>query len=195
MRTQVAGVMRSTSRDAAAAPPSVLMVTGAYFPELSGGGLQARAVMRALAGEARFTVLTTSIEPSLPARAVEDGVPIYRIHVNPRAVVSRILATVRFAAALIALRRQADVVNLHGFSKKAVLVALFCRLFRRPYVLTLQTGGHDEPATARRQGPLAAWGYGAADRHVSGGPGLSHAHRHPTPRVARSRQACRSVDV
>ena len=65
MRTQVAGAMRSTSRDVAAAPPAVLMVTGAYFPELSGGGLQARAVVRALAGEARFTVLTTSIEPSL----------------------------------------------------------------------------------------------------------------------------------
>ena len=106
MRTQVAGVMRSTSRDVAAAPPAVLMVTGAYFPELSGGGLQARAVVRALAGEARFTVLTTSIEPSLPARAVEDGVPIYRIHVNPRGIVSRTLATARFAAALFALRRQ-----------------------------------------------------------------------------------------
>jgi glycosyltransferase involved in cell wall biosynthesis len=194
MRTQVA-VMHSTSRDVAAAPPAVLMVTGAYFPELSGGGLQARAVVRALAGEARFTVLTTSIEPSLPARAVEDGVPIHRIHVNPRGAVSRVLATARFAAALIALRRQADVVNLHGFSKKAVLVALFCRLFRKPYVLTLQTGGHDEPAAARRQGLLAAWAYGAADRYLSVSPGLSAAYRAAALPADRLRQVCNAVDV
>jgi glycosyltransferase involved in cell wall biosynthesis len=187
--------MRSTSRDVAAAPPAVLMVTGAYFPELSGGGLQARAVVRALAGEARFTVLTTSIEPSLPARAVEDGVPIYRIHVNPRDPVSRILATVRFAVALFTLRRQADIVNLHGFSKKAVLVALFCRLFRKPYVLTLQTGGHDEPATARRQGRLAAWAYGAADRYLSVSPGLSAAYRAAALPADRLRQVCNAVDV
>ena len=195
MRTQVAGVMRSRCRDVAAGPPAVLMVTGAYFPELSGGGLQARAVVRALAGEARFTVLTTSIQPSLPARAVEDGVPIYRIHVNPRGVVSRILATVRFAAALFALRRQADVVNLHGFSKKAVLVALFCRLFRKPYVLTLQTGGHDEPAAARSQGRLAAWAYGAADRYLSVSPGLSAAYRAAALPADRLRQVCNAVDV
>ena len=195
MRTQVAGVMRSTSRDVAAAPPAVLMVTGAYFPELSGGGLQARAVVRALAGEARFTVLTTSIEPSLPARAVEDGVPIYRIHVNPRGIVSRTLATARFAAALFALRHQADVVNLHGFSKKAVLVALFCRLFRKAYVLTLQTGGHDEPAAARRQGRVAAWAYGAADRYLSVSPGLSAAYRAAALPADRLRQVCNAVDV
>ena len=30
------------------APPGVLMVTGAYFPELSGGGLQARRIVDAL---------------------------------------------------------------------------------------------------------------------------------------------------
>ena len=34
--------------------PRVLMVTGAYFPETSGGGLQARAVIRALRERGRF---------------------------------------------------------------------------------------------------------------------------------------------
>jgi len=195
MHAQVASAMTSTTRDVATGRPAVLMVTGAYFPELSGGGLQARAVVRALAREARFTVLTTSIDPSLPTRAIEEGVPIHRIQVNPRGVASRILATVRFAATLVALRRQADVVNLHGFSKKAVLVALFCRLFRKPYVLTLQTGGHDEPASARRQGRLAAWAYGAADRYLSVSPGLSAAYRAAALPADRLRQVCNAVDV
>ena len=179
----------------AATLPAVLMVTGAYFPELSGGGLQARAIVRALAGRARFAVLTTSTNPSLPARASEDGVPIYRIYVDARRAFSRAAATLRFIAALLALRNQVDVVNLHGFSKKAVIIALFCRLFRKSYVLTLQTGGHDEPSHARRQGRLAAWAYGAADRYLSVSPGLSEAYRAAALPADRLRQVCNAVDV
>src|SRR5258705_6691208 len=188
--------MRSASTKAGAVRgPSVLMVTGAYYPELSGGGLQARALVRALADHAQFMILTTSIDPSLPARAIEDGVPIYRIYVDPRRALSRILATLRFGAALLALRRRVDVVNLHGFSRKAVLVALFCRLCRKPYVLTLQTGGHDEPASARTQGRLTAWAYGAADRYLSVSPGLSAAYRAAALPPDRLRQVCNAVDV
>jgi glycosyltransferase involved in cell wall biosynthesis len=196
MRATIAEPTRSPSDNAdVARSPAVLMVTGAYFPELSGGGLQARAVVRALAGRARFTVLTTSIDPSLPARASEDGVPIYRIYVDPRHALSRIWATLRLTAALFALRRHVDIVNLHGFSKKAVLIALFCRLFRKPYVLTLQTGGHDEPAGARTQGRLTAWAYGAADRYLSVSPGLSAAYRAAALPADRLRQVSNAVDV
>jgi glycosyltransferase involved in cell wall biosynthesis len=196
MRATVTESMRSASAMAdAAGGPAVLMVTGAYFPELSGGGLQARAVVRALAGRARFTVLTTSIDPLLPARATEDGVPIYRIYVDPRRALSRAWATARFTAALFALRRDVDIVNLHGFSRKGVLIALFCRLFRKPYVLTLQTGGQDEPAGARLQGRLAAWAYRAADRYFSVSPGLSAAYRAAALPVDRLRQMCNAVDV
>jgi glycosyltransferase involved in cell wall biosynthesis len=187
--------MPSTVDTDATTVPAVLMVTGAYFPELSGGGLQARAIVRALAGRARFTVLTTSIDPSLPAHTSEEGVPIYRIYVDGHSAFARAGAMLRFMSALLALRNQVDVVNLHGFSKKAVIVALFCRLFRKPYVLTLQTGGHDEPANARMQGRLAAWAYGAADRYLSVSPGLSDAYRAAALPADRLRQVCNAVDV
>ena len=73
--------------------PRVLMVTGAYYPELSGGGLQARAVVRALKAEADFRVLTTSIDASLPQRADEDGVPIRRIFVDTTSARSKLRAS------------------------------------------------------------------------------------------------------
>ena len=195
MRATVAESMRSTSASVDAGIPAVLMVTGAYYPELSGGGLQARAVMKALAGRARFTVLTTSIDRTLPASATEDGVPVFRVYVDPRRAISRVQATLRFASKLLAVGRHVDVVNLHGFSKKAVLVAAFCRLFRKPYVLTLQTGGHDEPSGAWAQGRLAAWAYRAADRYLSVSPGLSSAYRAAALPAERLRQICNAVDV
>jgi glycosyltransferase involved in cell wall biosynthesis len=195
MRTTVADSMRATSASADAGIPAVLMVTGAYYPELSGGGLQARAVMKALAGRARFSVLTTSIDPALPASATDDGVPVFRVYVDSRRTSSRILATLRFVTKLLAVGRHVDVINLHGFSKKAVLIAGFCRLFRKPYILTLQTGGHDEPAGAQAQGRLAAWAYRAADRYLSVSPGLSSAYRAAALPAERLRQICNAVDV
>jgi hypothetical protein len=54
-------------------------------------------------------------------------VPVFRVYVDPRRTISRILATLRFATKLLTVGRHVDVVNLHGFSKKAVLVAAFCR--------------------------------------------------------------------
>ena len=40
------------------------MVTGAYHPELSGGGLQCQAIVDALGSEIAFAVLATCTDPS-----------------------------------------------------------------------------------------------------------------------------------
>ena len=59
------------------------MVTGAYFPELSGAGLQCRALIGRLQDRVDFSVLTTTADRSLPADDVQDGVPVYRVFINP----------------------------------------------------------------------------------------------------------------
>src|ERR1700746_1420798 len=98
------------------AGPRVLMVTGAYYPESSGGGLQARAVIRALRGAAHFSVVTTSTDPELPAHALEEGVPIRRVYVDPQGRAAQFFAAWRLGAAIVRGIMRADVVNLHGFS-------------------------------------------------------------------------------
>jgi glycosyltransferase involved in cell wall biosynthesis len=171
------------------------MVTGAYYPELSGGGLQARNVVKALARDARFIIITTSIEPSLPAAAIEEGVAVYRIHVDPASLTSKLAATVKLARVFVSTRREFDIVNLHGFSQKAIVLRLLAALFGKRFVLTLQTGGHDEPAAARRQGRLANWAYRGADLYLSVSPGLSRALVDSGVDRGRLREVCNAVDT
>jgi glycosyltransferase involved in cell wall biosynthesis len=174
--------------------PTVLMITGAYYPELSGGGLQARAVVRALAGRANFTVLTTSADPALPRAAVEEGVPIRRVYVNVASALSKLTAAMRLAAVFVRVGRAADVVNLHGFSRKAILLVALSRLMGKRFALTLQTGGHDEPAGVRSTGALAYWAYRRADLYLSVSPGLSRAYLQAGLPAAHLRQVCNAVD-
>lgn len=147
--------------------PRVLMVTGAYFPELSGGGLQCKAIVDALGGHASFAVLTTCTDARLPSRDNVDGTPVYRVHVDVSNPASKMLAAVAFTRHFVAQRSNIDIVHLHGFSQKAALVVLLARLFRKRVVVTLHTAGQDEPAGVKAQGALAYWAYSHADLWIA----------------------------
>jgi glycosyltransferase involved in cell wall biosynthesis len=172
-----------------------MMVTGAYYPETSGGGLQARAVVRALRDDAEFVVLTTSADRSLPSRSDEEGVPIRRVHVDMQSAVSKLTAGARFAVAFARLAPRVDIVNLHGFSRKAIMLASLSRLFRKRFVLTLQTSVHDEPPAAQAAGSAAYWAYRSADLYLSVSPGLSRGFLDAGLPAARLRQVCNAVDT
>jgi L-malate glycosyltransferase len=171
------------------------MVTGAYYPELSGGGLQARAVVRALKGAANFSVLTTTTDAALPACSDDDGVEVRRIYVDVASFVSRATATARMVRAFAALASRVDVIHVHGFSRKAIPVAALAVVFRKRLVLTLHTAVHDDPATVRAAGPLAYWAYRRADAYLAVSPGLARAYAESDLPLSRIRQIDNAVDT
>ena len=154
----------------------ILMVTGAYDPEFSGGGLQCRAIIRALRDRADFSVLTTATDPALPHRDQVEGIDVFRIHVDLRQPLSKLRAMARLWRDLLRLRSRADLIHIHGFSFKSVPIAILARLFGQRLMLTLQTGGHDEPETVRRQGWLRYWAYRQADLITGVSPRLQEAY-------------------
>jgi len=175
--------------------PRVLMVTGAYFPETSGGGLQARTLIRALRRDADFAVLTTSADSSLPGRSEEDGIPIRRVYVDVQSTHSKLTAGARFVTAFVGLAGRIDIVNLHGFSAKAIVLVLLSRLFNKRFVLTLHTAAHDEPTAARDAGPVANWAYRSADLYLSVSPRLSRAYLHAGLPASRLREVRNAVET
>jgi glycosyltransferase involved in cell wall biosynthesis len=150
----------------------VLMVTGAYFPEISSSGVQCRNMARLLAGRAEVHVLTTAVDPRLPRHDSVDGVPVTRIRVDVRSAVSKVRASRRMFLDLFRMVRQCDLVHLHGYSSKNVLVTAMAKLFRKPIVLSLHTAGFDEPEVIERHGSLALWAFMAADLYLSVSRGL-----------------------
>ena len=151
------------------------MVTGAYHPEISSGGLQCQTMARELAGKAAVQVLTTAVDPALPVRGVVEGVPVTRIHVDVTSTASTAAASGRMLVALARLLPATDVVHVHGCSSKNVPVVMAAKAARRPVVLSLHTAGHDEPETVKRSGALRWWAFKSADRFLSVSPSLVQA--------------------
>ena len=66
---------------------------------------------------------------------------------------------------------------------------------RKRFVLTLQTGVHDEPPAAQAAGAAAYWAYRHADLYLSVSPGLSRAYLAAGLPATRLRQVCNAVDT
>ena len=104
-------------------------------------------------------------------------------------------AAIRFTAAFVGLTPRIDIVNLHGFSRKAVMLAALSRLFGKRFVLTLQTSVHDEPPAARDAGWASYWAYRSADLYLSVSPGISRGYLNAHLPASRLRQVCNAVET
>src|SRR5579862_8442192 len=139
--------------------PGILMVTGAYFPERSGAGLQCRALVRRLLDEVDFTVLTTTTDRALPTVDSENGVTIRRVFIDPTSWWSKLVGAVRVIRAFVGERRRFSVVHLHGFSQKSMLLVWLALAERKRLAIKLTSVGDDDPISMRRRGWLAYWCY------------------------------------
>jgi glycosyltransferase involved in cell wall biosynthesis len=152
--------------------PRVLLVTGAYHPEISAAGVQCRVVAAALRGRAAFSVLTTAVNPALAPVDTIDEVTVRRVTVDVQSRVSKAMASARLVRHVLRASGTCDILHLHGFSQKNVPVSVLARLLGKPLVLTLHTAGQDEPQVIRRRGPLAYWAFKAADLVLCVSPDL-----------------------
>ena len=187
--------MTAASTDQAKAPARVLLVAGAYFPEISSGGLQCQAVARHLGARGRFSVLTTATDASLPAHEVIESVDVSRVYVDVDSRGSKVRAFLALLVELLQCVPRVDAVHLQGFSRKNILIVAIAKLFGRPTVLSLQTAGHDEPQTIAAQGRLAAWSFRSHDMYLSVSPRLRDQYLHAGLPPDRIRLVPNGVDV
>jgi glycosyltransferase involved in cell wall biosynthesis len=142
-------------------PLRVLMVTARYLPERGGTEIHTHEVAQRIAGYgAEVTILCT--EPTAPFAPVsQDGpVRVLRVRSWPPGrdyyLAPKLTARIR--------REDADIVHLQGYhTLVAPLTMIGALLARRPYVVTLHSGGHSSrlrravrPAQARALRPLLA---------------------------------------
>ena len=149
----------------------------------------------ALRDHVRFGVLTTAVDPALPALEIVDGVPVFRIVLDVRSRWSKATATLRLLRRLLQVSRDFAIVHLHGFSQKNVPVTWLARLTGKRVVLTLHTSGQDEPDAVRRAGSIAYRSFLTADVVLAVSPGLQDAYVRAGVSPDRVRLAPNGIDT
>jgi glycosyltransferase involved in cell wall biosynthesis len=152
------------------------MVTGAYFPELSGAGLQCRSLIRAASAcHLRFSVVTTCRDRNRPFRDTVDGVPVYRLPVHAGPARTLLAWLPRLAYLALAVLPRAGLIHLHGFSRKSWFFLLWSLLTGKPTALKLTSLGEDDPQSLDRRGGLDRFFYRRAGCYIAPSPALQKA--------------------
>lgn len=150
------------------------MVVGAYYPELAGGSLQCRTLSLALRDRVDLAVLTTTAMADAPARSLVDGIPVFRVFVDPRDWRTKAAAAWRLARLIPGRVRDCDILHFHGFTQKMLLLAAAAKLSGRRTIEKLTSLGWDDPIAIRQRplGALLAAAQARADRIVAMNPAL-----------------------
>ncbi|MDP8230795.1 MAG: glycosyltransferase [Candidatus Gorgyraea atricola] len=153
----------------------ICMLTGVFYPEISGGGLQSRTLVNALKYDSnlRFFVLTTTRDPLLQDK--NSDLYIKRIYVGDMSFTAKFIAILQFVRAFLSIRNKIDIVHLHGFSNKTLLMILLAKIFRKKIVQKITSLGDDDPVSIgnRRFGRLKRFFFSAADFYISVNPAMS----------------------
>ena len=166
---------------------SVLMVTGLYYPEISGAANQCRQLVDKLKGNVSFTVLTTTRDSNLSKRSQVDGIDVFRILWRDN-VGNYFKATLDFATFFLFRRRDFQIVHLHGFSLKSFFLSLLSRIFNKKVIIKMTSVGHDDPISMKRRGFLLNYFFSKADAYVGMSPqfeGLYRTSKLPSNRLKK----------
>lgn len=150
------------------------MVVGAYYPELAGGSLQCRTLVRALRDRVRFSVLTTTRERGLPRASEVDGVPVHRVLVDVQVPFTKITGALRMLMLSPKLAARHDIFHFHGFTEKMLLLLAAAKLSGRRTIEKMTSLGWDDPVALRSRpfGRALAAAQARVDRLVAVSPAM-----------------------
>ncbi|HUU27400.1 MAG TPA: glycosyltransferase family 4 protein [archaeon] len=163
------------------------MVTGAYFPEISGAGLQCRTLIRAAKGDGfSFSVVTTCLDKTLPFRDSVEGVPVYRLPAGARGRLGTLCCWLpKLFYLFFKELLRADVIHLHGISLKSYFFLTVGFIFKKLVLLKMTSLGEDDPAYIRQRSRLRAFFFRLADYYLAPSPALEKAYRKQGSRPER----------
>ena len=128
------------------------MVIGSYYPEVTGGAVQCRLLVKTLKEKVRFLVLTTTRNIVLHRWNKVDGVDVIRIPIWKENRVDYFNAFFKFISFFLYHRKDFQIVHLHGFTAKSILLVFLSKLFHKKIIIKMSSIGHDDPLAMRNRG-------------------------------------------
>jgi len=152
----------------------VLFITGAFYPEISGGGLQLYNLAQALRRNFRIYVITTTRDKALPFFQEINRIPIWRVYLKPGRLFSYLKAGLIMTYLFLKIRARINIIQLNGFSKKNIVLVLLAKLTRVKIVQRITSFGMDDPVSMKAASSMIDYYfYKISDFFVSISPAIT----------------------
>jgi len=155
----------------------VLMVTGVYYPEISGAVLQCRQLISLLKNNTDFRILSGTSSGLSDTEKKIDNRPITRIAINPKSRFSQLASAFRIIQYFFFNFKYFDIVHLHGFSKKSILVIALSLVFKKKIIIKLTSFGDDDPISIKNRSVLAWFFFMRAHTFISVSPAFQKSYK------------------
>jgi len=155
----------------------LLVITGVFPPDISGGSLQIKNICRNLPKEnVDIYILTSTFKLISKGEVVEDGIQIRRIFLKSKGIISKIYLLLKMTQSFIKIRDSIDIVLFSGFFNRMMPLFFLSKLFKKKIVQRLTLVGEDDPFSILEQkfGFLKFYIYSKADFYVSVSPALTN---------------------
>ncbi len=152
------------------------MVTGVYHPEVSGAANQCRQLVRKLNEKVNFTVFTTTRDLNLKQRSEIDGVEVLRFRWK-RGLGNYFINILKFVDIFLLRRQDFQIVHMHGFSLKSVLLLVLSKIFDKKVIIKMTSIGHDDPISITQQSFLIKNFFFKSDSYVGMSPRFVELYR------------------
>ncbi|MCX6722983.1 MAG: hypothetical protein NT094_02825, partial [Candidatus Staskawiczbacteria bacterium] len=154
----------------------ILMVTGSFPPDITGGGIQCSNLLKNLpVGLRNYFCITTTRDKNLPVKQIEDWGIVYRVFINPQSKISKIKSFFEIIRIFLGIKNKIKIIHLHSFTSKSVLFVLLASIFKKKIILKLTSMGDDDPFSIKKRGfgNILYRFYKCADVFISVSPGLT----------------------
>lgn len=155
----------------------LLVITGVFPPDISGGSLQIKNICRNLPKEnVDIYILTSTSKLAPKEEVIEDGIQIRRIFLKSKGIMPKICLLLKMTYFFIKIRGRIDIVLFSGFFDRMIPLFFLCKLFRKKIVQRLTLLGEDDPSSILKQkfGFLKFHIYSKADLYVTVSPALTN---------------------
>jgi glycosyltransferase involved in cell wall biosynthesis len=130
---------------------NVLMITGVYLPEINGAVIQCNQLMNKLKKEVSFSVLTNTFDKLIKYNDCIDEILISRVFVPRFKNIYNKFYIIKFIFRFINMLKIADIIHIHGFSKRNSIIILMGLLYRKKIILKMTSYGQDDPLTVKNK--------------------------------------------
>jgi glycosyltransferase involved in cell wall biosynthesis len=104
-------------------------------------------------------------------------------------------AILKFTTFFLSQRKDFQIVHMHGFSLKSLLLVLLSRLLNKKVIIKMTSVGHDDPVAMRQRGFLLNYFFSKADAYVGMSPLFDELYRQSQLPSNRLKQIPNGVDT